>query len=471
MKLPVLFPILLSKENKTKMKKFNCLLLANLFVLSLFASHNKAGEIQYRQIGEFEENTIQCYIIMHTDSGLNAADRDSLLLHWGDGAIEWVKRSNGPGSPPQGLSINSRYKQNIYIAEHTYAEYGEYTLAVNERNRSGGIININNGNSDIFSLYLYNTFTLSEEGYNSSPRSLFPPVDLASVFTPFEHLATVYDEEGDSLSYILVTPQMTDGVDVNNFQGLMDTPVSPDNQLSLDPLTGHLVWDSPQIAGVYNIAIEITSYRDGIQNGQFIRDMIIEVANSPIISPVVEQDDLPIFGFIQEVEIGDTIQLSIPTSGENLFHFEAGGGLFSQSQNPSTFDISSTELVGRFLWIVDEAHVRDQPYDIGFKLINVQDVPDFYLIRYKVNGFNTSASILAEDDHDVVVYPNPSSDFLVLKEDAYYFSDYKIYSVSGELIRHGKMASDRLDIRSLSSGSYVLLLDNRYPVKFIKALK
>ena len=449
------------------MKKSYCFLLANLFALSLFATHNRAGEIQYRQIGE---RTIQASIITYTEPSSTPSDRDSLEIFWGDGTSQWVMRSNGMGTPPQGVIFNPRNKQNIYTAEHTFTDFGEYTLALDDRNRSEGIMNIGFGNSDQFSFYIFNTFTLSAET-NSSPQTLLPPIDIGFTFTQFEHLATAFDVDGDSLSYQLITPQMTDGVDVTNYREL--TEFGNNTILTLDSETGRLIWDSPEIAGTYSLAIEITSYRDGIQNGRFIRDMIINVDNDPSSSPIIVQDDLPAFGSIQEVEIGETIQLTIPTNGDNLFLLEAGGGLLSQDIQPATFNalMINQSINGTFSWTVDASHVREQAYDMAFKISNNQDLADFYLIRYKVNGLNTSAPVLAEDDHDIILYPNPTSDFLVLKSDAHNFSDYEIFSVAGELMKHGKLTSDRLDIQSLSSGSYILLLDNRYSLQFSKAEK
>ena len=69
-----------------------------LFVTAFVASatHNRAGEITYRQIGEY---TIEATITTYTKASSSGADRDSLEIHWGDGASEMVLRTNGPGNP------------------------------------------------------------------------------------------------------------------------------------------------------------------------------------------------------------------------------------------------------------------------------------------------------------------------------------------------------------------------------------
>lgn len=47
--------------------------------------------------------------------------------------------------------------------------------------------------------------------------------------------------------------------------------------MTLDPVTGDLVWISPQMAGEYNIAFIVKEYRGGVLISSFIRDMQILV--------------------------------------------------------------------------------------------------------------------------------------------------------------------------------------------------
>ncbi|MBK8112548.1 MAG: hypothetical protein IPK46_20670 [Saprospiraceae bacterium] len=68
--------------------------LALLFVSNLNATHNRAGEITYQQIGPL---TIRMTITTYTKESSIAADRDSLEVFWGDGLSQWVQRSNGKG--------------------------------------------------------------------------------------------------------------------------------------------------------------------------------------------------------------------------------------------------------------------------------------------------------------------------------------------------------------------------------------
>ena len=96
----------------------------NRFLLAIFlilcgtnlswATHNRAGEITYVQTGPL---TIDMTITTYTKTSSRDADRDSLLVLWGDGAIEWVFRVNGPGN--KGEPLAKDIQKNFYKALQT----------------------------------------------------------------------------------------------------------------------------------------------------------------------------------------------------------------------------------------------------------------------------------------------------------------------------------------------------------------
>ncbi len=84
------------------------------------ATHNRAGEIIYKQIAPL---TIEATIITYTQTSSIPADRDSLTICWGDGTCETLLRSNGNGS---GEPIENDYKVNAYTGVHRYSELVVY---------------------------------------------------------------------------------------------------------------------------------------------------------------------------------------------------------------------------------------------------------------------------------------------------------------------------------------------------------
>ena len=106
-------------------------LLAGLLIPALaFATHNRAGEIHIRQIGPL---TIEATIITWTKASSVNADRDTLIICWGDGSpCQNVPRSNGGG---EGIFYPGDLKYNTYVAVHTFAGPSTYRISMTDPNR------------------------------------------------------------------------------------------------------------------------------------------------------------------------------------------------------------------------------------------------------------------------------------------------------------------------------------------------
>ena len=98
----------------------------------------------------------------------------------------------------------------------------------------------------------------------------------------FTHNPGAYDVDGDSLSYELAVPKRGPNDPVPNF-------FFP-NGMSINPVTGDLVWDTPTDVGEYNIAINIYSYRNGQLIDTMVRDMQIIVEDCSNEPPLVITD-------------------------------------------------------------------------------------------------------------------------------------------------------------------------------------
>src|SRR5438105_1108158 len=85
------------------------------------ATHNRAGEISYRQIGNL---TYEATVVSYTDSRSAKAYRATISLDWGDGTIAQVdKRQQDPTQLPNNIWFT------IYRATHTYAGPGQYIIS------------------------------------------------------------------------------------------------------------------------------------------------------------------------------------------------------------------------------------------------------------------------------------------------------------------------------------------------------
>ena len=77
--------------------------------------------------------------------------------------------------------------------------------------------------------------------------------------------------------YSLV-PSRISGGEIPDFYVFPDQiSPGPNNNISIDPNTGDMIWDAPQRIGEYTVAILIQEFREGILVGEILRDMQIEV--------------------------------------------------------------------------------------------------------------------------------------------------------------------------------------------------
>ncbi len=330
-----------------------------------FATHNRAGEITYRQISEL---TFEITITTFTYT-LSAADRNSLEVKWGDNTISVAPRI-------EEVYLPNFYKRNKYVTTHTYPGPGIYQIVVQDPNRNYGVINIPNSVNVVFSIKT--TLMINPAiGYNNTPVLLNPPIDKAALNHIFVHNPSAYDYDGDSLSYSLTICTKEGGLPIENYT----FPPASDT-LFVDPVTGDLVWDSPVDSGIFNVAMNVEEWRNGVKIGNIVRDMQIEVYNSDNNPPVNQE----IGDFC--VMAGDTIEFLITSTDpdNDLVSHTGSGGVFLVDQSPAQFyeiDSDSGSVTSIFRWETKCSHVREQPYSVIHKAednnpdLNLVDIDNF----------------------------------------------------------------------------------------------
>jgi gliding motility-associated-like protein len=345
------------------------------------ATHNRAGEITYTQIGP---NTIRMTITTYTKtSGQSGqADRGELDVDWGDGTGETVPRSNF-------VQIYPDIRRNEYVAVHTYPGASipnrPYIISMQDPNRNENILNINNGNSVNVEFYLQTEvylFASSSAGNNSSPILLEPPVDFGVVGQVFQHTPNGYDPEGDSIAYELIMPFSDRGTPVPGFVPVSVIAPGPNNNFTFDVNTGLFTWNAPQRAGEYNIAILVKSYRNGQYLGGIVRDIQIDIRNAQNTPPIIE---VPAEICVQAGELIDfdvvARDLDLPSQ---IVTLTGTGGPFLQPTSPATFSTAQgNPVTSNFRWQTNCSHVQAQPYQLVFKARDT----------YFINGGSTDASL------------------------------------------------------------------------------
>ena len=370
------------------MKQALAILVLFMCATQLFATHNRSGEITYRQTGPL---TIETTITTYTKASSSGADRDSLKLFWGDGTSSTIGRSNGDGELIPGIDV----KINYYTDSHTYPGRATYKMYFQDPNRVNQIQNLNFPNSVDIKFYIETTFTLFDDqfnGLNNSAVLLQPPIDFACTNRRFIHNPNAYDPDGDSLAYELVIPLQGLDTIVPNYQFPDDIVPGPNNVVSFDEKTGDFVWDSPQMAGEYNIAIKIKEYRSGTLINTIIRDMqiLVRVCNNDPPAITAEEQYC--------IVAGDQLKIPISVSDNNeedLIQVTATGGIFEIDGVEIEWDNSGvykpSVINDTLVWNTECIHIREQPYQLVIRaqdnaITNSQGLTDLKTIQVYVAG-------------------------------------------------------------------------------------
>lgn len=325
-----------------------CLLLIFNF-FSASATHNRAGEITYRQLSAL---TYEVTITTFTYS-LSLADRPRLEVSWGDNTTSFVERK-------EKLSLPNYYNRNTYVIQHTYPGPGTYKIVVQDPNRNLGVVNIPNSVNVVFSIQTILSVNPAM-GLNQTPTLLNPPYDKAAKGHIFIHNPGAFDSDGDSLSYKLTVCTREDGKPIENY-----TYPPASRKLYVDSISGDLVWDAPVEVGAYNVAMEIQEWRNGKKIGVVVRDMQIEVFETNNRPPVNE----PLHDCC--IEAGETLDfLFISNDPDNdMINQLATSGIFNLGHCPAKFvrlDSIPGRSISHFIWTPCHESVRQQPYDVIFK--------------------------------------------------------------------------------------------------------
>lgn len=126
--------------------------------------------------------------------------------------------------------------------------------------------------------------------------------------------------------------------------------------------------------------------------------------------------------------------------------------------NVQTFNVTSS---GKLYFALDNLYVK----------IDGTTTPTTIpasIIRKITFSNDLSTSTFGENNNNLVLYPNPSSDVIKIKSDTAVDLKVNIYSLYGQLVRQGIYQSDEdIDVSNLASGLYLVQV-NGLTIKFSK---
>lgn len=347
------------------------------FSYQALATHIRAGEITITS----DPNDPLSFVFTFT----GYRDRGS-SIEFGGGVFKF-----GDGSSIERdfriteVPVSDEISKVTFTVSHTYDGPGPYIVSYEEEYRNADILNMDNSVNTTF--YVETYFEIDPFlGENRYPILTVPPIDFAAIGALFIHNPGATDQDGDSLAYKFVTPKQGRDMEVNNYRPLnapefysnfnMGSEELTPPKLSLDALSGDLVWNAPGDAiqsGVreYNVAFRVEEWRK--REGRWFliswvtRDMQIIVVETDNERPeLVVPDDLC-------VEAGTSIQEIIQGNDPDgdPVKLEAFGGPFEVT-SPATYSPNPGEFGGppqflTFNWNTVCGHVRLRPYEVQFK--------------------------------------------------------------------------------------------------------
>lgn len=337
------------------------------FQFSALATHIRAGDLTSERVAG-NGLTYRFTLTIYRDIGGVAAN-SSVTFVFGDG-------TSGDANIASQRMIQNQTEVITYTITHTYAAPNEYKVGVAIDNRNSDILNISNSVNTPF--YIQSTFLISPFlGFNRSPILTIPPIDLAASRQRFVHNPGAIDPDGDSLSYVLVNCKKAKDIDVDGYRLLDDGSFGAQNEagnapakLTLNPITGDLIWDAPLQPGQYNVAFFVNEWRNGVLIGRVNRDMQIIVRDIRNKRPqiIIPRDTCVVAGTL----IQSVIRATDPD--RDRINLTASGSLFTlvSPSNRATFDTIRSQppngnLSGNFRWQTTCNDISRQPYTVVFR--------------------------------------------------------------------------------------------------------
>jgi hypothetical protein len=236
-----------------------------------FSQSLRGGNIQISHLIGFSYSfSIEIY---SNDSSLS-----SLIVSNGDGTIDTLENIGQPQYAP--ICFNQ-----FSLGSHTYSGLGIYIVSVQANHLMDSVANIEYSASQ--PLYLEDTLKILDPaffGYDNSPIFLNTLIDFASTQQTYIYNPNAFDTDGDSLSFSLF-PYFANGYSF---------PSGTDS-VSVNKITGELVWDKPIAEGNYAFAILVTEFRSGIIIGNEYVALMITVDNSLGMNSIQSQYSISIF--------------------------------------------------------------------------------------------------------------------------------------------------------------------------------
>ncbi len=351
-------------------------LFLSLGIIRMKASHLRAADIVLERVSGTTYNII---ITLFSDGASSVEVSKEFLyeeMSINGASFEDLGIENTPTITD--ITIEGNAEDVIgtrFTYQYTFQVGLEYIISYQGFARNGDIENINEGASASSYLYVDTKIDVPANNPGNTPRFINDPLFFAQTGQIFTYNPGAYDPDGDSLAFDLVTPRGLNGEEISGYEFL--------DGLTIDEITGTIVWDLPLEVGEYNIAYRAKEYRNGILNGYVTRDVQLIVSdgnNEPplLVVPndtcVVAGETLSAFIYARDTVLNANQSLTISTNGTDAalnasITLEAGSRVDSVSY--------------LFEWTPTCAMAQEQPTILTFRAYdNPTDATEISLSTY-----------------------------------------------------------------------------------------
>lgn len=382
-----------------------CLLISGI---AAQASHLMGGQITSKNVGGL---TYEITLTIYRDT-LGIPVDPSYVINYSDtSGVNLTATAITPGP----IVFGNGVEKYVYTGTITFLASGTYDVWFENCCRNAAILNIPSPGS----FHLANKLLV--DSTNSSPEFLNDPITVAQLGVPFTYNPLPFDMDGDSIAWLLDIPQ-------EGFGTAASTPaagyVLPSSDtlvpFTMDPVSGEITF-LPNIAGNFVVSMLVNEYRAGVKIGEIRRDMqiiVVPSVNTP--SPIsLISTNAPFSGKNYTIAPGTTFNFTVIANDPDGYaiNFSSNGEAYRLA-NPATFTSNATmgTATGSLTWTPNASNERSRPYIIGLRLNEPYGIYNFnsdisiYLRVQTATGINNPA----KTDTKFTVYPNPTSDYLML---------------------------------------------------------
>ena len=381
-----------------------CLLISGI---AAQASHLMGGQMTSRNIGGL---TYEVTLTAYRDT-LGVPMYTTATINYNDTSVVPFASHIVPVSPA--FAFGNGVERYTYVDTITFAASGTYNMWWEDCCRNGAILNTTNPGGESFHL----ANTILADSTNSSPVFLNEPITIAQLGVPFTYNPLPFDADGDSISWMLDVPLSSGGAVVSGYVLPSSDTLVP---FTMDPVTGEITF-LPNAVGYYVASMLVKEFRAGVQIGEIRRDMqIIVVASVNTPSPIsLISTNAPFSGKNYTIEPGTAFNFTVVANDPDGYaiNFSSNGEAYRLA-NPATFSSNATmgTATASLTWTPNASNERSRPYIIGLRLNEPYGIYNFasdisiYLRVQTSTGINNPANA----DTKFTIYPNPTSDYMML---------------------------------------------------------